>query len=67
MRHTDVEVPNPSTLQQRQDAARRQAFVEVGYDEEVTNVHIGETGTQMGDDSQLWWPVTYGVRPTPRR
>jgi hypothetical protein len=56
--HTDVEVVNPSTLQQRQDAAQRQADAEVGDEEEAINVRIGDTGTRVGDDSRLWWPVT---------
>lgn len=66
VRHTDVEVANPSTLQQRQDAAQRQADAEVGDEEEAINVRIGDTGTRVGDDSRLWWPVTYEVIPKRR-
>ena len=62
VRHTDVEVPNPSTPGQRLDAARRQTDAEVEDDEEVVNVEVGDKGTQTGDDSKLWWPVTYEVQ-----
>jgi hypothetical protein len=66
VRHTDVEVQNPSTLQQRLEAAQRQAAAEVADDEEAVNVEVGEKGTQTGDDSKLWWPVTYQVLPRRR-
>jgi hypothetical protein len=66
VRHTDVEVRNPSTPAQRLDAAQRQAAAEVADDEEAINVEVGDKGTQTGDDSRLWWPVTYRVcRSTP--
>jgi hypothetical protein len=42
VRHTDVEVQNPSTLQQRLEAAQRQAAAEVADDEEAVNVEVGE-------------------------
>lgn len=60
-RHTDVEVASPSTQRQRIDAAQRQADSEVAEDERADNVRVGDKGTQMGDDSRLWWPVTYEV------
>jgi hypothetical protein len=65
VRQTDVEVPNPSTAQQRIDAARRQADHEVTADERVVNLRVGDKGVQMGDDSSLWWPVTYEVTRNP--
>lgn len=61
VRHTDVEMKNPSTPAQRFDAAQRQTAAEVADDEEVVNVEVGDKGTQTGDDSKLWWPVTYQV------
>ena len=61
VRHTDIEMRNPSTPQARIDAARRQADAEVDDDEQVVNLRVGDKGTQMGDDSMLWWPVTYEV------
>jgi hypothetical protein len=61
VRHTDIEMPNPSTPQQRIVAARRQADGEVGPDEQVVTLRVGGKGVQMGDDSRLWWPVTYEV------
>jgi hypothetical protein len=61
MRHTDIQLRDPSTLQERIDAARRQAECEVAEDEHVVNLRIGDRGTQMGDDSMLWWSVTYEV------
>jgi hypothetical protein len=61
MRHTDIQLRDPSTLQERIDAARRQAECEVAEDEYVVHLRIGDRGTQMGDDSMLWWPVTYEV------
>jgi hypothetical protein len=62
VRHTDVEVQHPSSPQQRLDAARRQAAAEILADEEAVNVRVGDTGTRTGDDSKMWWPVTYEVR-----
>ena len=59
VRHTDIEVANPSTAQARIAMARLQADGEVADDEQVVNVRVGDTGTRMGDDSRLWWPVTY--------
>ena len=67
IRHTDINVANPSTPQQRTDAGHRQADDEVTDDEIVANLRVGATGTQMGDDSRLWWPVTYEVEPKPHR
>jgi hypothetical protein len=61
VQHTDVEVANPSTPQERQDAAQRQADSEVGAAQEAINVCAGDAGTRMGDDSRLWWPVSYEV------
>jgi hypothetical protein len=52
---------NPSTLHARIDAARRQADGEVADDEHVVNLRVGDKGTQKGDDSTLWWLVTYEV------
>lgn len=63
VRCTDVEDRNPSTVQQRLDAAQHQADREVGVEEEAINVWIGTRGTQTGHDSWLWWPVTYQVIP----
>jgi hypothetical protein len=65
VRHTDIELPNPSTPQQRIVAARRQADGEVGPDEQVVTLRVGDKGVQMGDDSRLWWPVTYEVTRKP--
>jgi hypothetical protein len=61
VRQTDIQMRNPSTLQARIDAARRQADGEVAKDEHAVNLRVGDKGTQMGDDSTLWWPVTYEV------
>jgi hypothetical protein len=61
VRYTDMNMANPSTLQQRVSAAQRQADGEVADDEEAMNLRVGDKGTQMGDDSRLWWPVTYEV------
>lgn len=65
VRATDVEVANPSRLQQRLDAAQRQADAEVGVDEVAVNVRITGTATRMGEDHTLRWPVTYEVEPKP--
>jgi hypothetical protein len=62
VRHTDIEMANPSTRRQRIDAAQRQANNEIAEHEEAVNLRVGDKGTQMGDDSRLWWPVTYEVR-----
>jgi hypothetical protein len=62
VRHTDMNMANPSTLQQRVDAAQRQADGEVADGEEVVNLRVGDKGTRMGDDCRLWWPVTYEVQ-----
>jgi hypothetical protein len=75
VRHTDVEVQNPSTLQQRQDAAQRQADREVADDEEAVNVRIGNTGTvdpgarrETGSDqSRFSTNETVRVRRDPSR
>ncbi len=64
VRHTDIEMANPSTLQQRIHTAQRQAGQEVADGECAVDVRVGDTGTQTGDDSRLWWPVTYEVRVT---
>ena len=62
VRQTDIEVVNPSTVHQRIEAAHRQASCEVTAEEWAVDVRVGETATQMGDDSRLWWPVTYEVK-----
>jgi hypothetical protein len=61
VRHTDIEMANPSTGQQRIEAAQRRADSEVADEERAVNLRVGATGTQMGDDSRLWWPVNYQV------
>jgi hypothetical protein len=66
VRHTEVEVANPSRLQQRLDAAQRQADAEVDVDEIAVNVRITGNATRMGEDHTLWWPVTYEVEPKDR-
>lgn len=66
VRYTDIEVANPSTPRQRQDAAQRHADAEVGDDEEAISVRVEDTGTRVGDDSRLWWHVTYEVIPKRR-
>jgi hypothetical protein len=65
VRHTDIEVANPSTLPQRIQAAQRQASSEVADDERPVNLSVGDKGTQLGDDSRLWWSLTYEVRCKP--
>jgi hypothetical protein len=67
VRHTDINVANPSTPQQRIDAGHRQADGEVTDDEAVAKLRVSAKGTQMGDDSRLWWAVTYEVEPKPHR
>jgi hypothetical protein len=62
-RHTDVEVSNPSRLQQRLEAAQRQADAEVDADEVAVNVRITGHPTRMGEGYTLWWPVDYEVQP----
>jgi hypothetical protein len=62
VRYTDIDIANPSTLQQRVVAAQRQADGEVADGEEAVNLRVGDKGTRMGDDSRLWWPVTYEVQ-----
>lgn len=66
VRRTDVEVANPSRLQQRLDAAQRQADGEVGAEEAAINVRITGRATRMGEDYTLWWPVSYEVESRPR-
>jgi hypothetical protein len=61
VRYTDVEMANPSTAQQRQMAAQRQADTEVGDADEAVNVRLGDVGTRVGDDSRLWWSVSFEV------
>lgn len=63
VRHTDIEMANPSTPRQRIDAAQRRATSEVAHHKQAVNVRVGSKGTQVGDDSRLWWPVTYEVVP----
>jgi hypothetical protein len=65
VRHTDIQMRNPSTIRERLDAARRQAQSEVAADEYLSHLRVGHKGTQMGDDSMLWWPVTYEVTRNP--
>jgi hypothetical protein len=54
-----------SGAQQRIDTARRQADREVTADERVVHLRVGDKGAQMGDDSTLWWPVTYEATRNP--
>ena len=54
---------NPSRLQQRLDAAQRQADAEIRADEIAVNVNITGNATRMGEDHALWWPVAYEVEP----
>jgi hypothetical protein len=66
VRHTDVEMAEPSTRQQRRDAAQRAADAEIGDDQQAVNVVVAEVGTRVGDDSRMWWEVTYEVIDKPR-
>ncbi|WP_284235980.1 hypothetical protein [Mycobacterium antarcticum] len=61
VKHTSVEVGNPSRYAQRLEAAQRHADSEVGQDQRAVDVDVARTGATPGGDDTLWWPVTYEV------